>query len=451
MRQHWPAPPAQGILLACEEKPAAMKLNDSNVVSEVKIPQHGLPSDFKSEEKQNFDLWSLFQLPEFQTGDFSSGRSALSIRTTPSTVSRDARSGLCNKTHLVVLVHGLGGDYSDWEVVYEQAMNCDELDHMLFYVSIANEKTRTRRGIDVCGDALVEEVQRVCARSRTLTKISFVGHSLGGLISRYAIGRMFDPGSGTILGLAPAHFVTMATPHLGCDGGGITQVPLLGWAREVPLIGGSVQRAMAQVAAPVSEMLYGRTGQQLWLQDAAEGSDAGRPLIERMASWDPEDGHFLRSLAAFSSRTAYANVSGDHLVGWANSSLRSGSQLPPVDSLRGLVNIIEADDPARPAGDFPAPDDASPTGSRGPAPLLERRESRVSAMLANLQELPWRRVDVWIKDPFSHFMAHNHIQVTSKWINGVGQPIVRHLTSLLGSLERRAGADDPRAAAAKEA
>lgn len=33
-----------------------------------------------------------------------------------------------------------------------------------------------------------------------------------------AAGRMFDPRTRTICGLRPCHFVTMATPHLGCDG-----------------------------------------------------------------------------------------------------------------------------------------------------------------------------------------------------------------------------------------
>ncbi len=45
-----------------------------------------------------------------------------------------------------------------------------------------------------------------------------VGHSMGGLIARHAVGVLFDPRAGTVAGLAPAHFVTIATPHLGCEG-----------------------------------------------------------------------------------------------------------------------------------------------------------------------------------------------------------------------------------------
>lgn len=77
-------------------------------------------------------------------------------------------------------------------------------------------------------------------------KISFVSHSLGGLVARYAVGRLYEPpkitevldlnGSGlvreenvsdqchkqsseeTVAGLEPLNFITVATPHLGSRG-----------------------------------------------------------------------------------------------------------------------------------------------------------------------------------------------------------------------------------------
>lgn len=39
----------------------------------------------------------------------------------------------------------------------------------------------------------------------------------------------------------------------------------------------------------------------------------------------------MSALGAFETRTLYANSSGDHLVGWANSSLRSLQELPRKD------------------------------------------------------------------------------------------------------------------------
>lgn len=71
-------------------------------------------------------------------------------------------------------------------------------------------------------------------------KISFIAHSLGGLIARYAIGRLYGcdpnvessspngsccngeqlekPNQMRIAGLEPINFITVATPHLGSRG-----------------------------------------------------------------------------------------------------------------------------------------------------------------------------------------------------------------------------------------
>ena len=68
-----------------------------------------------------------------------------------------------------------------------------------------------------------------------MKKISIVAHSLGGLVARYAIGRLYgrnirikssvgnnkDEGErleGLIAGLEPMNFITFASPHLGSSG-----------------------------------------------------------------------------------------------------------------------------------------------------------------------------------------------------------------------------------------
>ena len=83
---------------------------------------------------------------------------------------------------------------------------------------------------------------------------------------RYAIGKLYDPSTQTILGLKPAHFVTMATPHVGCTADGVSEVPLLGWAGEMPFIGGHLHKAMSAMAAPVSSFMFGRSGMQFFLE-----------------------------------------------------------------------------------------------------------------------------------------------------------------------------------------
>lgn len=63
-----------------------------------------------------------------------------------------------------------------------------------------------------------------------MRKISFVSHSVGGLVARYAIGKLYKPtlkgsgeetnedSKGKIAGLEPVNFITAATPHLGSRG-----------------------------------------------------------------------------------------------------------------------------------------------------------------------------------------------------------------------------------------
>ena len=73
----------------------------------------------------------------------------------------------------------------------------------------------------------------VIERHPGLQKISFIGHSLGGLISRYAIAKLYTEErfertgnssykehefKGKIAGLEPMNFITSASPHLGCRG-----------------------------------------------------------------------------------------------------------------------------------------------------------------------------------------------------------------------------------------
>ena len=91
------------------------------------------------------------------------------------------------------------------------------------------------------------QVWEVVKRWPEVRKISFVAHSLGGLVSRYAIGRLYQcfpqmENSGIsrncligeqlndstqyleqhfearIAGLEPMNFITFATPHLGSRG-----------------------------------------------------------------------------------------------------------------------------------------------------------------------------------------------------------------------------------------
>ena len=84
---------------------------------------------------------------------------------------------------------------------------------------------------------------QVVQKTQSLKRISFLAHSLGGLFARYAISVLYTPDTssssqsddlknsknansqgssysrrGTIAGLEPINFITLATPHLGVRG-----------------------------------------------------------------------------------------------------------------------------------------------------------------------------------------------------------------------------------------
>ncbi|KAG6781262.1 hypothetical protein POTOM_014153 [Populus tomentosa] len=136
--------------------------------------------------------------------------------------------------HLVIMVHGILGSNTDWKFGAEQFVRTLP-DKVFVHCSEKNMFRLTLDGIDVMGDRLAEEVLEVIQRKPNLQKISFVAHSVGGLVARYAIGRLYRPPKkenvedstdgtsiddlkATIGGLEPMNFITVATPHLGSRG-----------------------------------------------------------------------------------------------------------------------------------------------------------------------------------------------------------------------------------------
>ena len=64
-------------------------------------------------------------------------------------------------------------------------------------------------------------------------------------------------------------------------------------------------------------------------------------LQVRMTQDIPGDGSYFSAIKAFITRTAYANIRGDQMVGWANSSLRLPKDLPDVSRIKGRGIVLE--------------------------------------------------------------------------------------------------------------
>ncbi|KAK9275146.1 hypothetical protein L1049_022405 [Liquidambar formosana] len=148
--------------------------------------------------------------------------------------------------HLVVMVNGIVGSAADWRYAAEQFVQ-KLPDRVIVHRSERNYSRLTFDGVDLMGERLAEEVLAVVRRRPEVRKISFVAHSLGGLVARYAIGRLYEnsperkstgpmgnnfseertnssmqcleqPCEARIAGLEPMNFITVASPHLGSRG-----------------------------------------------------------------------------------------------------------------------------------------------------------------------------------------------------------------------------------------
>lgn len=107
-------------------------------------------------------------------------------------------------SHVVVLSHGLLGN--ERELCY---LERNLINHgVLVFSSQSNRFHRTLEGIDIGGQRLAHEVTNYIATLREpIDSISFVGNSLGGLYSRYAISKLYDEKTKLIAGLRPNRFM----------------------------------------------------------------------------------------------------------------------------------------------------------------------------------------------------------------------------------------------------
>ncbi|XP_048227019.1 putative lipase ROG1 isoform X1 [Ricinus communis] len=334
-----------------------------------------------------------------------------------------------NPYHLVVMVNGIIGSAQNWKFAAEQFLKRYPRD-VIVHCSKANSATLTFDGVDVMGDRLAEEILSVIERNPSVKKISFIGHSLGGLVARYAIAKLFrqDPGkenslgngncksdvsgdtsveekfTSRIAGLEPMNFITLATPHLGSK-----------WHKQVPLFCGSY--TLERMAARMSWCL-GKTGKHLFLTDGGNGKT---PLLLQMVR-DSENLKFMSALQSFKHHIAYANTRFDHLVGWSTSSLRRRNELPKRRHLsrdekyRHIVRM-EASKTSSPQQELPA--DAKVDECKS----IDMEDEMIQA----LTKVSWERVDVKFNGYRQRFLAHNTILVKTYCLYSDGADVVQHM------------------------
>ncbi|XP_027356310.1 putative lipase YDR444W [Abrus precatorius] len=342
----------------------------------------------------------------------------------------DASGQRPNPTHLIIMVNGLIGSAQNWKFAAKHFLKRYPEDTIV-HCSECNSAMLTFDGVDVMGERLAVEVISVIKRHPSVQKISFVGHSLGGLVARYAIARLYGRDismelsqgnghcereisdqecydrkyEGKIAGLEPINFITSATPHLGSRG-----------HKQVPMFCGfrSLEKAVSRVS-----WVFGKTGKHLFLTD----SDNGKPPLLLQMVRDSEDMKFMSALQSFKHRVAYANVRYDQLVGWSTSSIRRRNELPKRRNLSRhekyphIVNVETARSISI-AEEVPIESEVSNRSSK-----VDMEEE----MIRSLTTMSWDRIDVSFSGSRQKYLAHNTIQVKTYCINSDGEDVVQHM------------------------
>lgn len=319
--------------------------------------------------------------------------------------------------HLVVMVHGILGSAADWKFAADEFVR--KLPYKVYvHCSERNGAKLTLDGVDVVGQRLAEEVLEVIKLKPELRKISFVAHSVGGLVARYTIGILYRPPDGdrpmdsdsldnsaqensraTIAGLEAVNFVTVATPHLGSRGN-----------KQVPFLLGVIP--LEKVAGCVIHWIFGRTGKHLFLTDDDEGKP---PLLKRMV--EDNEYPFISALRAFKRRVAYSNVAYDHIVGWRTSCIRRMSELPKwEDSLNEKYPHIVYEEYCKECEQYEATTEEDQTSDK-----IEEE------LVSGLSRLSWEKVDVSFHSSRLRSNAHSVIQVKEHYMQTEGADVIQHM------------------------
>ncbi|KAL3837864.1 hypothetical protein ACJIZ3_022455 [Penstemon smallii] len=315
--------------------------------------------------------------------------------------------------HLVVMVHGILGSASDWKFGAEQFVKM--LPDKVFVHCSERNVAKSLDGVDVMGERLAEEVLEVIQSKPNLRKISFIAHSVGGLVARYTIGKLYRPSEreggqklstnagdeeseATIAGLQPVNFITVATPHLGSRG----HKQVGSFYIYVPFLFGVP--ALERTASLIIHWIFRRTGRHLFLTDDDQGK---LPLLRRMSA-----------LRCFERRVAYSNVRYDHIVGWRTSSIRRNSELPQwEDSVDEKYPHVVYEERCKA---YDGEQCESTTEDDG---LDELEETLVNG----LSRVSWEKVDVSFHNSKLKNAAHSVIQVKEHYMHSEGADIIQHM------------------------
>lgn len=195
-----------------------------------------------------------------------------------------------------MLVHGLWGSAANldrMDAVLKTIMENDDSVALHTFAPTTFSQFKTYDGIEHIGNyvikSLFKELERLHAKDVTIDKISFIGYSLGGLITRYVVGELY--GVGFFETIKPVFFTTFATPHMG--------------TRFFSTYG-----CYSSIMNFLGSNFLGQSGRDLFIKD---GKDS---MLYKLAD---KKGKYYKSLLQFNRLLSFANIRYDRTVAFYTS------------------------------------------------------------------------------------------------------------------------------------
>ncbi|OBA22242.1 DUF676-domain-containing protein [Metschnikowia bicuspidata var. bicuspidata NRRL YB-4993] len=212
--------------------------------------------------------------------------------------------------HLFLFVHGLWGNPNHMltiEKAVKRSVSPISSERIVTMKLSSFRFWKTYDGIQRCGESTIAdlfyEIETLKLKNKShVSKISIIGYSLGGLISRYVIGRLHE--LGFFEEVIPIFFCTFATPHVG--------------------IHFFKDTVFDKVANRMGKRLFGKTGFQLFLGDS-------ETLLVKMTL--PES-HHVKGLRLFQKRILLANIKNDRTVPFYTSFITEYSPFDLLNSIK---------------------------------------------------------------------------------------------------------------------
>jgi len=310
----------------------------------------------------------------------------------------------------VVFVHGNDGTPQDWDCFESILVSHHQRrfpGKRLAVLKSAVNKRDTHIGISNMGCLLAAEICDFMSAEKVGegSALCLVGHSLGGIKGRFALGQLLT--QGFLAGMHLCAFMSLCSPHLG--------------VRAPPLSEGLSMRSFINLAS-----VCGQTEKELVLEDV-DPAEHGPPILASMA--DPEL-HFMQALSLFQRRIAVGLIKYDMLVPFSSATMCLGYSGPGVEGAEcswaladpSFVSLCAADPLVHHEGieyrDAKMPRQtqwvSARTEAQGWLPDDEKEVNLPYEMMRELVALGWYRVPISFHTPetgglLARLVGHNFI------------------------------------------